>query len=87
MILVTCALYSFLGNTALLGPSVYIGIFSQEFGISPNTASGLISYANLVFGFGEHRRRRDFRVRVNADLDPQARSCWCPCIASLAAGP
>ncbi|KKY30508.1 putative serine threonine kinase 16 [Diaporthe ampelina] len=52
LILIACALYSFLGNTALLGPSVYIGIFSQEFGISPNTASGLISYANLVFGFG-----------------------------------
>jgi len=57
LILVTCALYSFLGNTALLGPAVYIGIYSQEFGISPNTASGLISYANLVFGFGEHCRR------------------------------
>lgn len=52
LILVTCALYSFLGNTALLGPSVYITIFSQEFGISVNTASGLVSYANLVFGFG-----------------------------------
>lgn len=53
MILVVCALYSFLGNSALLGPSVYISIFSQEFGISQNTASGLISYANLAFGFGE----------------------------------
>ena len=52
MILVVCSLYSFLGNSALLGPSVYIGIFSQEFGITPNKASGLISYTNLAFGFG-----------------------------------
>lgn len=53
MILAVCALYSFFGNSSLLGPSVYISIFSEEFGISPNTASGLISYANLAFGFGE----------------------------------
>lgn len=52
MILVVVSLYSFLGNTALLGPAVYIGIFAGEFDISPNTASGLISYANLSFGFG-----------------------------------
>lgn len=52
MILVVCSLYSFLGNSALLGPSVYIGIFSEQFGITPNTASGLISYTNLAFGFG-----------------------------------
>lgn len=62
LILVACALYSFLGNTALLGPSVYISIFSQEFGISPNTASGLVSYANLVFGFGEYSCRRGSRM-------------------------
>jgi hypothetical protein len=53
MILVVCSLYSFLGNSALLGPSVYIGIFAQEFSVTPNTASGLISYTNLAFGFGE----------------------------------
>lgn len=53
LILTVCALYSFLGNSSLLGPSVYIAIFSEEFEISPNTASGLISYANLAFGFGE----------------------------------
>ncbi|KAJ4418345.1 hypothetical protein N0V82_005626 [Gnomoniopsis sp. IMI 355080] len=52
MILTVCALYSFLGNSALLGPSVYISIYAEEFGISANTASGLISYANLAFGFG-----------------------------------
>ena len=53
MILVICCAYSFLGNSALLGPSVYIGIYAKEFGISPTTASGLVSYANLAFGFGE----------------------------------
>lgn len=52
MILTVCALYSFLGNSALLGPSVYIAIYAEEFGITQNTASGLISYANLAFGFG-----------------------------------
>ncbi|KLU87937.1 hypothetical protein MAPG_06927 [Magnaporthiopsis poae ATCC 64411] len=52
LILIACALYSFLSNTALLGPSVYIGIYSAEFNVSPNEASGLISYANLAFGFG-----------------------------------
>ncbi|CAK7209739.1 hypothetical protein SBRCBS47491_000543 [Sporothrix bragantina] len=52
MILVVCALYSFLSNSALLGPSVYIGIFAEEFGIEANQAANLISYANLAFGFG-----------------------------------
>lgn len=52
MILVLCSLYSFLGNSALLGPSVYIEIYAEEFGISPVTSSGLISYSNLAYGFG-----------------------------------
>ncbi|KAL2179627.1 major facilitator superfamily domain-containing protein [Thermothelomyces heterothallicus CBS 202.75] len=52
LILVVCSLYSFLSNSALLGPSVYIGIYADEFGISPNKASNLVSYANLAFGFG-----------------------------------
>lgn len=51
-ILLVCSFYSFLGNSALLGPAVYIGIYSMEFNITPNTASGLISYPNLAFGFG-----------------------------------
>ncbi|KAK8178163.1 major facilitator superfamily domain-containing protein [Phyllosticta citrichinensis] len=42
-ILVLLSFYSFLGNSALLGPS---------FGISPTTASNLISYPNLIYGFG-----------------------------------
>lgn len=52
MILIICSLYSFLGNSALLGPSVYIGIYAEEFGISPTTASGLISYPNIMYGIG-----------------------------------
>ena len=52
MILIICSLYSFLSNSALLGPSVYIAIFAQEFKITAETASGLISYPNLAYGFG-----------------------------------
>ncbi|KAK4465026.1 major facilitator superfamily domain-containing protein [Cladorrhinum samala] len=52
LILVVCSIYSFLSNSALLGPSVYIGIYAQEFGVSITEASNLINYANLAFGFG-----------------------------------
>ena len=52
MILIICSLYSFLGNSALLGPSVYIGIFSELFAITPTKASGLISYPNICYGVG-----------------------------------
>ncbi|KAG9698554.1 WD40 repeat-like protein, partial [Aureobasidium melanogenum] len=52
MILIIVSLYSFLGNSALVGPSVYLEIYSKEFGISVTEASGLVSYPNLVFGFG-----------------------------------
>jgi hypothetical protein len=52
MILIVVSVYSFLGNAAIVGPSVYITIWAGEFGISPTKASGLISYSNLSFGFG-----------------------------------
>ncbi|KAF2654679.1 serine/threonine kinase 16 [Lophiostoma macrostomum CBS 122681] len=52
LILLTVSLYSFLGNCALLGPSVYIELYSELFKITPTKASGLISYPNLAFGFG-----------------------------------
>ncbi|KAK1760242.1 protein HOL1 [Echria macrotheca] len=52
MILLCCCLFSFLGNSTLIGPSTYIGLFSVEFGVDPNTAAGLINYPNLAFGFG-----------------------------------
>ena len=52
MILVVVSAYSFLGNSATLGPSVYIDIYAEEFGVSPVLASGLVSYPNLAFGFG-----------------------------------
>lgn len=52
MILIICSLYSFLGNSALLGPSVYIGIFAEVFAITPTKASGLISYPNIMYGVG-----------------------------------
>jgi hypothetical protein len=50
--LTICAFYSFLGNASLLGPAVYIGVWAEEFGIDLGTASGLISYSNLAYGFG-----------------------------------
>jgi hypothetical protein len=56
MILIIVSLYSFLGNSALVGPSVYLEIYSKEFGISVTEASGLVSYPNLVFGFGMLRK-------------------------------
>lgn len=49
-----------MGNSALTGPSVYITIYSEEFGISSAEASGLISYANLAFGFGMSQKRNGF---------------------------
>jgi predicted MFS family arabinose efflux permease len=52
MILIIVSLYSFLGNSALVGPSVYLEIYAKEFGITVTEASGLVSYPNLVFGFG-----------------------------------
>lgn len=52
MILVICSLYSFLSNTSLLGPSVYITIFAADLNVSPTTASQLISYPTLVYGMG-----------------------------------
>lgn len=48
---ISCA-FSFLGLSALLGPATYIGLWSAEFGIDPNTAAGLVNYPNLIFGFG-----------------------------------
>ena len=47
------SLYSFLGNSALLGPAVYLVNFAADFGISVNKASGIVSYPNLAFGFGK----------------------------------
>ena len=52
MILIICSLFSFFSNTALLGPSVYIGLYAEIFGISPTKASGLISYPNILYGVG-----------------------------------
>ncbi|KAL4871028.1 hypothetical protein BDV12DRAFT_184131 [Aspergillus spectabilis] len=51
-ILAIVSIYSFLRNCALVGPSVYIEIYSQDFGVTHADASGLISYPNLAFGFG-----------------------------------
>ncbi|KAK3689714.1 major facilitator superfamily domain-containing protein [Podospora appendiculata] len=58
LILIVCSLYSFLANSALLGPSVYIGLFIVEFEVTPTAASDLVSYANLAFGFETRSRTR-----------------------------
>ncbi|KKA28954.1 hypothetical protein TD95_000914 [Thielaviopsis punctulata] len=50
-ILVICSIYSFLGNSALVGPSVYISTFAELFDVSEVQASHLVSYSNLAFGF------------------------------------
>ena len=39
-------------NLKAESPSVYIIVWADEFGIDPGTASGLISYSNLAYGFG-----------------------------------
>ncbi|KAI5370886.1 putative major facilitator superfamily, MFS transporter superfamily [Septoria linicola] len=51
-ILLIVSSYSFFSNTALLGPSTYIGIFAEQFNITPTKASGLISYPNILYGCG-----------------------------------
>jgi hypothetical protein len=74
MILILCSLYSFLGNSALVGPSVYLEIYAKEFGISVTEASGLVSYPNLVYGFG---RLCQINLSALQSLTVQALYCWC----------
>ncbi|KAI0467362.1 putative MFS transporter [Xylaria cf. heliscus] len=50
MILVIICIYSFLGNSALLGVGPYISLWSEVFGVSQAEASTLISYPNLAYG-------------------------------------
>ncbi|KAK0851865.1 hypothetical protein LTS02_012630 [Friedmanniomyces endolithicus] len=51
-ILIICCLYSFLCNSTLIGSSVYIGLYSVEFGVTPAVASQTSSYPTLAFGLG-----------------------------------
>ena len=50
MILIIVCLYSFLGNSALLGVGPYINLWSKEFNVTQAEASSLISYPNLAYG-------------------------------------
>ncbi|GAP88033.1 putative mfs transporter protein [Rosellinia necatrix] len=50
MILIIICIYSFLGNSALLGVGPYITLWSELFGVSQTEASTLISYPNLAYG-------------------------------------
>ncbi|KAI0435770.1 putative MFS transporter [Xylaria telfairii] len=49
-ILVIVCVYSFLGNSALLGVGPYITLWSEVFEVSQAEASTLISYPNLAYG-------------------------------------
>ncbi|KAI1172870.1 putative MFS transporter [Nemania sp. FL0916] len=49
-ILVIICIYSFLGNSALLGVGPYITLWSEFFNVSQAEASTLISYPNLAYG-------------------------------------
>ncbi|KAH7187680.1 major facilitator superfamily domain-containing protein [Fusarium oxysporum] len=51
-ILFLVAAYSFLANGALIGPSVYVNLLAQRFGITPSETSQLVNNPNLLFGFG-----------------------------------
>ncbi|KAH7370683.1 major facilitator superfamily domain-containing protein [Rhexocercosporidium sp. MPI-PUGE-AT-0058] len=51
-ILFLVAAYSFLANGALLGPSVYVNFLAELFGRTPSETSQLVTYPNLLFGFG-----------------------------------
>ncbi len=50
MILIIVCVYSFLGNSALLGVGPYITLWSEAFDVSQADASTLISYPNLAYG-------------------------------------
>ncbi|KAI1343482.1 MFS general substrate transporter [Xylariaceae sp. FL0016] len=51
MILVIICFYSFLGNSALLGPGPYLTLWSEIFQVTASDASTLVTYPNLVYGF------------------------------------
>ncbi|KAH8587359.1 major facilitator superfamily domain-containing protein [Bisporella sp. PMI_857] len=44
--------YSFLANSSLLGASVYVNHLAHVFSKTPNETSRLVTYPNLLFGFG-----------------------------------
>ncbi|KAH7186259.1 major facilitator superfamily domain-containing protein [Fusarium flagelliforme] len=51
-ILLLLAVYSFLVNGALIGPSVYVNLLAQRFDKTTSEASQLVNNPNLLFGFG-----------------------------------
>ncbi|KAH7276237.1 major facilitator superfamily domain-containing protein [Fusarium solani] len=51
-ILFLVSIYSFLSNGALFGPSVYVNYLAELFQKTPNETSRLVTYPNLLFGFG-----------------------------------
>lgn len=47
------SIFSFLANGALFGPSVYTNYLAEQFQKTANEISHLVTYPNLLFGFGE----------------------------------
>lgn len=47
------SIFSFLANGALFGPSVYTNYLAEQFQKTTNEISHLVTYPNLLFGFGE----------------------------------
>ncbi|KPM44526.1 hypothetical protein AK830_g2005 [Neonectria ditissima] len=52
IILFLVSVYSFLANGALFGASVYVNYLAELFQKTPNETSRLVTYPNLLFGFG-----------------------------------
>src|SRR5687767_1559224 len=83
-ILFLVSAYSFLANSTLFGPSIYINYFSQTFQISPSRASQLVSYPNLLFGFGEQPAA--VLSKLSSSDGPQVPWCLFLCTIRLGGG-
>lgn len=52
-VLVVQSLYSFFCNSTLIGSSVYINVYAEEFNVSPTRASQTSSWPTFAFGCGQ----------------------------------
>jgi hypothetical protein len=86
-ILIVVSLYSFLGNSALLGPAVYLVNFAKDFGVDVNKASGIVSYPNLAYGFGKilwtYAQKGENALMLGC---LQVHCCWCRSTTRLGGG-
>lgn len=63
MVLVVCCYFSFLANAALTGISPYTLEYARLFSIPPATASRLMTYPSLAFGFCKNPTRCGMTAR------------------------